>query len=193
MPKAKRKVKSFYIDTNIALDYATNRDIDTVMLLERIKERGWKCVSSTFLAMEMADYKKEDLFIERARGKKWEFRKILREKDNKELKNVDFESAIDWFEDFKKRYKEIDMYDFLQDKESWSLAQEISFNSNLTAPDVIHLTSAIWAAFGNHCDIFITKDKLLNKESKKILEQYKLKGVFKIMTVAEVKKKYFKK
>jgi len=191
MPK--RKIKSFYIDTNIALDYATNRDIDTVMLLERIKEKGWKCISSTFLAMEMADYKKEDLFIERARSKKWEFRKILREKDNKELKSVDFESAIDWFEDFKKRYKKIDMYDFLQDKESWSLAQEISFNSNLTAPDAIHLTSAIWAAFGGRCDIFITKDKPLNKEGKKILEQYKLKGVLKIMTVAEVKKKYFKK
>ena len=118
MPKKKRKIKSFYIDTNVALDYATNRDIDTVMLLERIKERGWSCISSTFLAMEMADYKKEDLFIERARSKKWEFRKILREKDNKQLKEVDFENAIDWFEDFKKRYKKIDMYDFLQDKES---------------------------------------------------------------------------
>jgi len=195
MPKkrGRRKIKTFYIDTCIAIDYATNRNIETVMLLELIKERGWRCISSTFLAMEMADYKKEDLFIERARSKKWEFRRILRQKDKKELKSADFETTIDWFEDFKKRYRKIDMYDFLQDKDSWQLAQEISFNSNLNAPDVIHLTSAIWAALGGHCDVFITGDELLNKEGKKIIEQYKLKSVLKIMTVAEVKKKYFKK
>jgi len=192
MPR--RKVKSLYIDTNVALDYATNRDIDTVMLLEHIKEKRWRCISSTFLAMEMADYKKDALFItDKILNKKWEMRKVLREGNDKQLKISDFENTIDWFEDFKKRYKKIDMYDFLQDKESWRLAQEISFNSNLTAPDVIHLTSAIWAALGDRCDIFITKDKLLNREGKKIIEQYKLGSILKIMTVAEVKKKYFKK
>jgi len=194
MPKRKRKIKSFYIDTNIALDYATNRDIETVMLLERIKEKGWRCISSTFLAMEMADYKKDALFItDKILNKKWEMRKVLREGNDKKLKISDFENTIDWFEDFKRRYKKIDMYDFLQDKDGWKLAQEISFNSNLTAPDVIHLTSAIWAALGGRCDIFITRDNLLNREGKNIIERYKLKSVLKIMTVAEVKKKYFKK
>jgi hypothetical protein len=193
MPKRKNKIRSFYIDTNVALDYATNRDIDTVMLLESIKAKNWRCISSTFLAMEMADYKKEDLFVERARSKKWEFRKILREKDNKDLRAVDFENVIDWFVDFKKRYKKIEMYDFLQDKESWQLAQEISFNSNLTAPDVIHLTSGIWAALGGLCNIFITRDNLLRKEGGKILAMYKLRNKLKIMSVAEVKNKYFKK
>lgn len=193
MPKRKRKAKSFYIDTNIALDYATNRNMQTVLVLERIKEKDWRCVSSTFLAMEMADYKKEDLFIERARSKKWEFHKILRERDNKELKSVDFENTVDWFEDFKKQYKKIEMYDFLQDSESWKLAQEISFNSNLTAPDVIHLTSAIWGAVGGYCDILITNDKLLNNEAEKILEQYKVKSALKVMTIADVKKRFFKR
>jgi len=193
MPRGKRKIKSFYIDTNIALDYATNRNIQTVLVLERIKEKRWRCVSSTFLAMEMADYKKEDLFIEKARSKKWEMRKILREKDNKELKSVDFENTIDWFEDFKKRYKKIEMYDFLQDSESWKLAQEISFNSNLNAPDVIHLTSAILGAVGGYCDVFITNDKLLNNEAKRIIEEYKVKSILKVMTIAEVRKRFFKK
>lgn len=191
MPKGKRKIKSFYIDTNIALDYATKRNIQTILVLERIKEKGWKCVSSTFLAMEMADYKKEDLFIQRARSKKWEMRKILREKDNKDLKSVDFENAIDWFEDFKKRYKKIEMYDFLQDKDAWKLAQEISFSSNLNAPDVIHLTSAMCGAISGYCSIFITGDNLLNSEAKRIIKHYKLKGKLKVMTIAEIKKKYF--
>ena len=193
MQKRKRKAKSFYIDTNIALDYATNRNMQTVLVLERIKEKGWRCVSSTFLAMEMADYKKEDLFIERARSKKWEFRKILREKNNKELKSVDFENTVDWFEDFKKQYKKIEMYDFLQDKDIWKLAQEISFNSNLSAPDVIHLTSAIWGAVGDYCDIFVTNDNLLYDEAKRLIEQYKVKSILRIMTIAEIRKKFFKK
>ena len=193
MSKRKRKAKSFYIDTNIALDYATNRNIQTVLVLERIKEKGWRCVSSTFLAMEMADYKKDDLFIERARSKKWEMRKILRERDNKKLKDVDFENTIDWFDDFRGRYKKIEMYDFLQDKDSWALAQEISFNSNLSAPDVIHLTSAIWGAVGDCCDIFVTNDNLLYGEAKRLIEQYEVKSKLKVMTIAEIRKKFFKK
>ena len=42
MPRKKKrtKSKSFYIDTGVALDYATNRDVQTVLFLERIRERG---------------------------------------------------------------------------------------------------------------------------------------------------------
>jgi len=198
MPRRKRKIKSFYIDTNVALDYITKRNVDTIIVLEGIKEKGWRCVSSTFLAMEMADYKKDALFVaDKVFNKKWEIRKILRESYKKQLKDSDFENIADWFEDFKKNYKKIEMYDFLQDEGSWELAQDISFNSNLAAPDVIHLTSAIWGSIGNYCDIFMTNDKLLIKEAEKIIEKFELKkiikGFLKIMTVAEVKKKYFTK
>lgn len=190
MPKRKR-IRSFYIDTNIALDYATSRDIQTVFILEKIKERGWRCVSSTFLTMEMADYQKDALFIAEAMAKKWEVRKILRSIHRRKLKSTQLDTVYNWFEDFKKRFQKIEIYDFLQGSEPWERAQEISFNSNLTAPDVIHLTSAIVGALAGLCSIFITKDELLYNEAKRIIDQYKLKSKLKIMTIAEVKKKFF--
>ncbi len=191
MPR--KKSRSFYIDTNIALDYATKRDIQTVLVLEKIKEKGWRCVSCTFLAMEMADYKKDALFIAQAMSKKWEVRKILRKVNNKDLRKTHFDAVYDWFEDFKKQYQKIQMYDFLQDEDAWELAQEISFSSNLAAPDVIHLTSALVGAATGVCDILVTRDKLLADEAKRIITEHKMKGKLKVMSIAEVKTTFFPK
>lgn len=190
MRKRRKRVRSFYIDTNVALDYATNRNIQTVLVLEKIKEKGWRCVSSTFLAMEMADYQKDALFIGEAMGKKWEARRILRNIRSKNLRSTQLDTIYDWFQDFRNRYQNIHIYDFLQDSGAWELAQEISFNSNLTAPDVIHLSSAIFGAVAGYCSVLITNDKLLNNEATRIIEQYRLKTKLKVMTIADVKKTF---
>lgn len=196
MPKKIRKSKSFYIDTNIAVDFATNRDIQTVLVLERIKEKNWKCVSSTFLAMEMADYQQVYTFITKEISKKRNPEDILRSRGNKNLNDSDFQETEEWFAEFNKRFKNLTLYDFIINSNHWALAREISFNSNLAAPDVIHLTSAILASIGDHCDILMTKDGLLRKEADKILPKYRKidkRIKLKVMDVAEVKKKFFAK
>src|SRR3989338_4836223 len=129
MPKGTRKSKSFYIDTNIALDYLTGRNRQTVLVLGKLKDKEWKCVSSSFLAMEMADY------------------------------------------------KNIDLYDFLKNSDDWQLAQSISFNSNLSAPDAIHLASAMLGSRASYCQVLITHDELLSKEGKRIIQDNKLSGI----------------
>ncbi len=191
MSKKAKKGKSFYIDTNVAIDYATVRDVQTVLVIERIKEKNWKCVSSTFLAMEMADYKQDYEYIAKEINKKRDPENILRSCGSKNLRASDFEEIEEWYEDFNKRFKNLTLYDFIKDSNGWTLAKEISFNSNLSAPDVIHLTSAILGSIGGYCDILITKDGLLQKESAKILEKYKLHKKLKVMSPNEVKKKYF--
>ena len=194
MPKKTRKNKSFYIDTNIALDYITGRNRQSVLVLGKLKDKGWKCVSSSFLAMEMADYKKESLFvIDKAIEKKWEMRKIIRATDKKDLRRGDFEKVYEWFNEFQQDYKNIDLYDFLKTSDDWQLAQAISFNSNLTAPDAIHLASAMLGSLANFCQVLITHDELLSKEGVKIIQHYKMSGKLKIMSIAEVKDRFFKK
>jgi predicted nucleic acid-binding protein len=188
---SKRKSKSFYIDTNVAIDYATNRDIQTVLLLERIKERGWKCVSSTFLAMEMADYKQDYEFIAKEINKKRDPEDILRSRGTKNLRASDFQEIEEWFNEFQNHFRNLTLYDFMQDSNSWTLAKEISFNSNLSAPDVLHLTSAILGSIGGYCDVLITKDGMLRKEAEKIISQHKLSSKLKVFTPLEVKKNYF--
>ena len=39
MPKGERKSKSFYIDSNIALDYITARNRETILVLNKIKDK----------------------------------------------------------------------------------------------------------------------------------------------------------
>jgi hypothetical protein len=177
----------------VAIDYATNRDIQTVLLLERIKERGWKCVSSTFLAMEMADYKQDHEFIAKEINRKRDPKDILRSLGSKNLKSSDFQEIEEWFGEFQKRFKNLTLYDFMQDSNGWTLAKEISFNSNLSAPDVLHLASAMLGAIGGYCDTLITKDGLLRKEAEKIISNKKLSGKLKVMIPLEAKKKYFPK
>src|SRR3989338_1592075 len=194
MPKGKRKSKSFYIDSNIALDYITARNRETILVLNKIKDKDWKCVSCSFLAMELADYKKDSLFvIDKAIEKKWEMRKILRETYNKDLRRGDFEKVLDWFNGFKQEYNNLELYDFLKTSDDWQGAQGISFNSNLNAPDAIHLTTAILGAIGGYCQIMITNDKQFSQEARRIIDDYKLTRKLKVMTISEVKKQFFEK
>lgn len=194
MPKKTKRSRAFYIDTNVALDYITARNREAILVLDNIKANGWKCISSSFLAMELADYKKDSLFvIEKAIEKKWEMRKILRETYKKDLKRGDFEKVFEWFNDFRQEYKNIELYDFLKDSNDWQLAQEISFNSNLNSPDTIHLISAILGAIGGYCQIMITNDQQFIKEAERIIDDYKVSSKLKLMTISGVKKKFFHK
>lgn len=191
MARTIKRSKSFYIDTNVAVDYATNRNIETVLLLERIKERNWGCVSSTFLAMEMADYQQVYTFISKEINKKRNPDDILKSRNNRNLNTSDFQDTEGWFADFNKRFKNLTLYDFITDSNGWNLARDISFNSNLSAPDVIHLTSAMLGSIGGYCDILLTRDGFLLKEAKRILSQQQYKKIkLTVMDVQEVKKKY---
>lgn len=191
MQRKARKSKSFYIDTNVALDFATNRDIQTVLVLERIRERGWKCVSSSLLAMEMATYRQEYTFITKAINNKMEVKNILRSLGNRNLSPSDFQEIEVWFNEFSGHFKSLALYDFILDGDDWAMAREISFNSNLSTPDVIHLTSALLGSVGGLCDVFVTKDGLLYKEAEKVVTRYRLRKKLKVMTPSEIKRRYF--
>ena len=189
MPK--KRNRSFYIDTNIAIDFATNRDIKTVLLLEKFKEKKWKCVSSTFLAMEMVDYQQNNIFINKEISKKKNPEHILRSIGSKNLKDSDFQESEEWFADFTKRFQNLTLYDFINDSNGWTLARDISFRSNLAAPDVIHLTSAMLGCINGYCEVLVTKDGLLKTEALKILPKHK-DCKLKVMGVDEVNKLYFR-
>ncbi len=193
MAKAKnrRNGKIFYIDTNIVLDYITKRNSGTVLLLDKIKEKRWTCISSSFLVMELADYKKDYLFLENKLQEKWEIRKITRQTYQKDLSKKHFEVVKEWFADFWGKYENFELYDFLINTDNWLLAQRIVLYSNLYAPDAIHLASAIIGAVNNQCQTFITNDKFFTREATKFLQANKLMKKLHILTVAEVSHKYF--
>jgi len=69
--------------------------------------------------------------------------------------------------------------------------QQISLKSELSAPDVIHLTSAILGFYNKKCDFFVTNDELLREEGRKILKHMSIFNKFEILTMADVKKRFF--
>jgi len=204
MPKGRRSkatgTEAFYIDTNIALDYITGRNPEAISVLDNLKETGAIIVSSSFLAMEAADFKKDSIyFIQKAIDEKWEIRRIIRQSYEKNLKEGDFYNISDWVEELKGKLK-LELYDFLVDTDTWELAQYISQSSNLAAPDVIHLSSAIIAAQSGieasknkviPCEVFISNEKFLKKEAEKIKQQLDV-SYPDILTLSEVKKRFLK-
>ena len=195
--------QAFYIDTNIALDYITGRNAEAISVLDGLKGMRAIIVSSSFLVMEAADFKKDSIYlIEKAMNQKWEIRKIIRSSDRKDLKEGDFSNVSDWIDDLRKKLK-LQLYNFLRNSAAWELAQHISQSSNLAAPDVIHLSSAIIAAqwgikIGKNvvpCKIFISDDGFLKKEAKKIKQQFDEFDVAcpEILTLSEVKARFIGK
>jgi len=195
------KKEAFYIDTNVALDYITGRNPEAVSILESLKETGAMIVSSSFLVMEAADFKKDSIYIvKKVIDEKWDLRKTTRHSDKKDLREGDFYNISDWIEDLKSKLK-LELYDFIVDTDTWELAQYISQSSNLSAPDVIHLSSAIIAAqvgietdrdIVMPCKIFISNDGFLKKEAEKIKRQLEL-SYPDILTLSEIKNKFLKK
>lgn len=204
MPRERKdkiiKKQPFYIDTNIALDYITGRNQEAISVLDGIKEMGAIIVSSSFLVMEAADFKKDSIYLaQKAIKEKWEIRKIMRQSYEKDLKEGSFDNVSDWIEELKSKL-ELQLYDFLVDADTWELAQYISQSSNLAAPDVIHLSSAIIAAQGGietdwdtviPCKILISNDGFLKTEAEKIKQQLDI-SYPNILTLSEIKKKFLK-
>lgn len=197
----KSKKEAFYIDTNIALNYTTGRNTETISVLKGLKEMKSIIISSSFLVMEAADFKKDSIYItQKAIDEKWEIRKIIRNSYQKNLKEGDFYNISDWVEELKSKLN-LKLYDFLVDTDTWDLAQYISQNSNLSAPDVIHLSSAVIAAQSGieinkdiivPCKIFISNDGFLKEEAEKIKQQLEV-SYPDILTVSEIKNKFFER
>lgn len=201
MPRRKNKAiktEAFYVDTNIALDYITGRNPEAIFILDSLKGMGAIIISSSFLVMEATDYKKDSIYLgQKAIIGKWEMRKIIRQSYEKNLEEEDFDEVSSWIEALKSKL-ELELYDFLVDTDTWELAQYISESSNLAAPDVIHLSSAIIAAKGGienaygtviPCKIFISNDGFLKTEAEKIKQQLDI-SYPNILTLSEIKKKF---
>lgn len=59
----KRKSKILYIDTNVVLDFVADKDNNVIVLMKSVKSRGWKLRISTFAMIELAEYRKNEIFL----------------------------------------------------------------------------------------------------------------------------------
>lgn len=67
-----------YLDTNVLRDCLKRRNLETLRLLEIIREKRLECVTSVFSVMELIDTEKDDFFFNDHLKKGLEISKILR-------------------------------------------------------------------------------------------------------------------
>ena len=180
MPRKKSKI--LYIDTNVILDFCVDKDNNVIVLMKAVKSRGWKLRISTFAWVELAEYRRNEIYLwdKLSRNKSLNsiMKRIRNPRDNKKLGTYHFEQVAEWLDEIQKQLPNLDFLDLEPRKKKdemsgWDIASFLSINSNLNAKDVIHLSTALAAYLNDECDFFITSDGDLYKESTKILDDIK--------------------
>ena len=134
-----------------------------------IKDGEWYCMTSAFTLMELYDLEKEDLFFNKKQRQGLDINSILRQHQHKDLSESDLEEVKDRIHSFYDEYNFINFH-ALEGNEGWALANTVSEQTNLSAPDCIHLAVAI----GSNCHVLVTSDQEMINEGSKFLKENNL-------------------
>jgi predicted nucleic acid-binding protein len=157
---------SIYIDTNICRDFIRRkRGIRAIQTLGIIRDRGYGCFTSILTAMELTDTEKDSIYFNK-KMRTWDVNTIIRSRHEKDLGQEDLKEAKDSVKAFFTENSFIKFVNLVGEK-AWDLALTYSSNSNLFAPDVIHLVTA-WTS---GCSVLLTSDEFFIKEGNKILKK----------------------
>ena len=158
------EIPHIYIDTNIIVDVIGGKRRSSIHLMETIKEKKWKCSTSHFALMEALDVEKDNMFIFNKLKEGFTFKKILRKRSEKDLPKNDLENIYNkLYNSFFISYKFVQF--FWLTKIGWEKAIELCRKTNISAPDIIHLATAIEAG----CDILVTSDEIFCKNAIKFI------------------------
>jgi hypothetical protein len=146
-----------------------------------VEKKKIVCYTSFFLSMELSDTKKDDLYFQEAINKRWEFKKIMREKNNPCLEDHHFKKISEYTDNLEETYPFLSQ--LLLSKEGWQVALSISSYSNIWSPDAIHLATAL----SNDCDLLITNDSQFREEANKVVKKF-TKYNLKVVEVEEAQK-----
>ena len=152
-----------YLDTNIIRDCFKRRNLDTIRLMEIIRERKIKCKSSVLSIMELINVEKDHLFFNKGLLKGEEVSSILRKKSERNLKIDELNDLGNEISNLLESYKFIEFVNI--SGVGWDMAFGICRVGNLDVDDSIHLASAM----GSNCDILVTLDVFLKKEGTRII------------------------
>lgn len=154
------------LDTNVIRDYMTRRNRRSVYLLEHLKDSKITVVASFYCLMEFSDTNKDDIYLYRCliKEKKTYF-EFISSRNQKTLSLQDLKENSEQVLDVIKSLKYIQWLNL--DKNAMETMLITSMETNIAAPDVIHLTTAYLA----ECSHLITNDGSFLKHAKKFLKK----------------------
>lgn len=156
-------VPHLYLDTGVLVDVI--RDIgDSFKLLGLARKKQWVISTSSFAVMEMLDIEQEDAFFRVKVAQGMTARWAMRNRTKRDLPKNELADIYKRIRD-----KLAALYDFI---DYWELtpagldeAVKFAKESNISAPDCIHLATATEAG----CDLLVTTDEFFREEAKQYL------------------------
>jgi len=195
---SRRKNKVIYLDTCVILNYL-DKEENSVVLMKSVKDRNWEIRTSTFGMVELAEYRRNEIYLWHKLSNKRSLNAIMKAIRNprkeKKLKDYQFSELSDWLANVQTALPKFQSLDLTSSENqevqsSWQLAYDLSISTNLNAKDNVHLATAISASLNGECDFFITTDGNLYNEAKRIIAEFKMGKKLQIMKPKEFIKKY---
>lgn len=154
-----------YLDSNVIIEIIEGQKQESVYPIENAKENGLVIYTSNFTLMVLLDVRKGNAFILKKLGEGDTLKKILRQRYDKDLS---LEILQDVYNKVKNKflipYKSVSFLMLTED--GWNKATDICTNSNISAPDCIHVATALEAG----CDIFVVSDEFLKKKASEFIK-----------------------
>lgn len=158
-------VPHIYLDTPILIDVLRNRRTASTRLMEEARQKSWRVSTSQFAVMELLDVEQDDRFfiLEVTKGRT--VASVLRERYKRNLDESERKGIENTVKDFLNiRYPFIQYFHLTAD--GFNRASGLCIKTNLSAPDCLHLTTALEAS----CDILVTTDDHFLEEAKVYIE-----------------------
>lgn len=164
----------FYLDTNVIRDIIKGRKRSSTELLDLLKTKKWLSATAHFTYMEIFDIEQEARHFRQKLDEGLEINAIWasrrgRDLDRETLRQIETEI----YQGIRNRYELIE-WSYL-DKDGWDRAIELAAESNLPAPDCIHLATALMAG----CDVLVTSDGHLSRNARAYIASGQLDQVLK--------------
>lgn len=157
-------VPHLYLDSNVILDVLRDRRPASLQLIERAKRDRWFVSTSPFAIMEALDAEQDDRFFQIKVSEGHTVGEVLRIRRQRDLPRQLLNKISQKIEGkLRIAYSHIQYWELKV--EGFDRAVELARGSNISAPDCIHLATALEVG----CDILITSDDFFMKEAKQYL------------------------
>lgn len=157
-------VPHLYLDSNVILDVLRDRRLTSLQLMERAKRDRWFVSTSLFAIMEVLDAEQDDRFFQIKVSEGSTVGEVLRIRHQRDLSKQLLDRISRRIEEkLRIAYSHIQYWELKV--EGFDRAVELARGSNISAPDCIHLATALEVG----CDVLVTSDDFFMNEAKQYL------------------------
>lgn len=144
-----------YLDTNIIIDEVEKRNRKTITFFEKLRTVGdWEAVTSIFAIVEAIDVEGQIAHAANLVQNRMSWDEIAKQR-TKVLSQTERDWAVKHVEEFRERNQKAKIYEFKE--QGWETALEVMRNLDISAPDALHVATALNA----RCQVFLSKDTTL--------------------------------